>query len=118
MDTTTAPAGARTWPDAVGHPGLDGAPVTWVTPALRDALAALAAHLDPLSTAADPDAGACDALRLVLAAAYDTGDPGEPRGQLYVTPAVAQLGHRPVWIHRSRPGGPLTARFPTDPWPD
>ncbi|MFJ8045567.1 hypothetical protein ACIRBX_34175 [Kitasatospora sp. NPDC096147] len=117
MDTTTAPGGTRSCPDTAGHPGLDGAPVSWITPTLWEALTTLAVHLDP-SAVIEPDLAACQALRLVLAAAYDTGEPGEPRGQLYVTPAVAQLGHRPVWIHRSAPGGPLTARFPTDPWPD
>ncbi|MGW4894046.1 hypothetical protein ACWEQL_17510 [Kitasatospora sp. NPDC004240] len=101
-------------PDPCGHPALDGAPVSRITGPLREALIGLAARLDPLAAAADPDGSVCDALRLIVGAAYDTAEPGERPGLLYVTPAVAELGRRPVWLERDRPGGPITARFPAD----
>ncbi|MET8701914.1 hypothetical protein ABZW10_24035 [Kitasatospora sp. NPDC004723] len=110
--TATAPASAHR--DGGGHPALDGAPVARLTGTLREALLGLAARLDPAGAAADPDWAVCAALRLVVAGAYDTAEPGEEPGLLYVTPPVAELGSRPVWLERARPGGPVTARFPAD----
>ncbi|MFE6868866.1 hypothetical protein ACFVFS_20190 [Kitasatospora sp. NPDC057692] len=100
--------------DGSGHPALGGAPVARLTCTLREALLALAARLDPAGTAAEPDWAVCLALRLVVAGAYDTAEPGEEPGLLYVTPPVAELGSRPVWLERTRPAGPVTARFPAD----
>lgn len=118
MDTVTSSppttATLLTHPDTSGHPALDGAPVSRITSTLRQALIDLGARLDPLAAAADPDGMACEVLRLVLAAAYDTAEPGEQPGILYVTPAVAELGRQPVWLHRETPNGPVTARFPAD----
>ncbi|MFB7475183.1 hypothetical protein [Kitasatospora sp. NPDC056184] len=100
--------------DGSGHPALGGAPVARLTGTLREALLGLAARLDPAGTAAEPGWAVCTALRLVVAGAYDTAEPGEEPGLLYVTPPVAELGSRPVWLERTRPGGPVTARFPAD----
>ncbi|MER5638122.1 hypothetical protein ABT095_14335 [Kitasatospora sp. NPDC002227] len=100
-------------PDSAGHPALNGVPITHVTTVLRTALIELGAHLDPPGAALDPDGAACEALRLVVAAAYDTAEPGEEPGLLFVTPSVAQLGHRPVWLWRGRDGS-MTAGFPAD----
>ncbi|MFF2350864.1 hypothetical protein ACFVVL_13890 [Kitasatospora sp. NPDC058115] len=114
--STTPPADstAHAHRDGSGHPALGGAPVARLSGALREALLALATRLDPAGTAADPGWAVCLALRLVVAGAYDTAEPGEEPGLLYVTPPVAELGSRPVWLERTRPGGPVTARFPAD----
>ncbi|MEV7939295.1 hypothetical protein AB0O82_24565 [Kitasatospora sp. NPDC088264] len=53
-------------------------------------------------------------MRLIVAAAYNTAEPGEEAGLLYVTPAIVGLKGRPVWLERRRAGGPITARFPAD----
>ncbi|MER5862922.1 hypothetical protein [Kitasatospora sp. NPDC002040] len=112
--TATAPTGTTVLPhpDTSGHPALGGAAVTHITSTLRAALIELGAQLDPPGAAADPDGTACEALRLVVAAAYDTAEPGEEPGLLYVTPSVAELGHRPVWL-RKAPGG-IAAGFPVE----
>ncbi|MEV4560034.1 hypothetical protein AB0K51_24005 [Kitasatospora sp. NPDC049285] len=113
--TTTSPSNTTVLPhpDSAGHPALNGAQITHVTSALRTALIELGAYLDPPGAALDPDGAACEALRLVVAAAYDTAEPGEELGLLFVTPSVAQLGHRPVWLRRRRDGS-MTAGFPAD----
>ncbi|WP_331731332.1 hypothetical protein [Kitasatospora sp. NBC_01300] len=112
--TATAPSGTTLLrhPDTSGHPALGGAAVTHITSTLRAALIELGAHLDPPGAAADPDGTACEALRLVVAGAYDTADAGEEAGQLYVTPSVAELGHRPVWLRKAPHG--ITAGFPAE----
>ena len=116
METSLpAATGLRLCPDTSGHPGLDGAPVTWVTTSLWDALQGLASRLSARD-AANPDQGAVAALRLILAAAYDTAEPSEQPGQLYATPPVVELGRRCVWAVRESADGPITARFPDDPW--
>ncbi|MFB6894010.1 hypothetical protein ACFCX4_32385 [Kitasatospora sp. NPDC056327] len=112
--TTPASTTVLAHRDGSGHPALDGAPVALVTETLREALVGLAARLDPAGTAADPGWAACTALRLVVAAAYDTAEPDEETGLLYVTPPVAELAGRPVWLERAHRGGPITARFPAD----
>lgn len=102
-------------PAPPGHqrtPRAGGAAVTHITSTLRAALIELGAHLDPPGAAADPDGTACEALRLVVAGAYDTADAGEEAGQLYVTPSVAELGHRPVWLRKAPHG--ITAGFPAE----
>ncbi|MFJ4091438.1 hypothetical protein ACIPYS_07620 [Kitasatospora sp. NPDC089913] len=114
--TTTNPpsdGSVLTHPDTGGHPALDGAPIARVTGPLRACLVELATHLDPPGAATDPDGAACDALRLLAAAAHDTAEAGEQRGLLFVTPPVAQLGRRPVWLWRGE-DGTITAGFPTD----
>ncbi|MFJ1705955.1 hypothetical protein [Kitasatospora sp. NPDC088346] len=104
----------RLYPDPGPHPTLDGDPISYVSAPLWDALTVMAAGLDPVATAADPGGTACDALRLIVAAAQDTADPDEPAGRLYITPSVVELGRRPVWLLRPAPRGPITAGFPAD----
>ncbi|MER8186921.1 hypothetical protein [Kitasatospora sp. NPDC094015] len=102
-------------PDPSPHPTLGGASIAFVSAPLWEALTAMAAGLDPAATAADPAGSACDALRLIVAAAEDTADPHEPAGRLYATPSVVELGRRPIWLLRpDGPHGPVTAAFPAD----
>ncbi|MEU9131488.1 hypothetical protein AB0D08_25835 [Kitasatospora sp. NPDC048540] len=104
----------RPCPDPGPHPALDGSPIALVSEALWAALAAMAEGLDRAAAAADPAGTACDVLRLIVAAAEDTAEPGERPGLLYVTPSVAELGSRPVWLLRSGPHGTVLAGFPSD----
>ncbi|MER5352342.1 hypothetical protein ABT093_18680 [Kitasatospora sp. NPDC002551] len=114
--SATPPAATTLLPhrDGSGHPALDGAPVARLTLPLREALLGLATRLDPAGAAADADWAVCTALRLVVAGAYDTAEPDEAPGLLYVTPPVSELAGRPVWLERPYRGGPITARFPAD----
>ncbi|MFE0457791.1 hypothetical protein ACFW1A_00840 [Kitasatospora sp. NPDC058965] len=111
---TPAATAVRAHRDSSGHPALGGARVTHISVTLHEALLSLAAQLDPAAAIADPESAVSEALRLVAAAAYDTAEPGEAPGLLYVTPSVTQLGSRPVWLERSQSDGPITARFPAD----
>ncbi|MFJ1938625.1 hypothetical protein ACIOGZ_38990 [Kitasatospora sp. NPDC088160] len=99
----------RSWPRA-----LDGAPIASITDTLLGALLDLAAHLDPRGCGTDANGAVVSVLRLIVAAAYNTAEPGEEAGLLYVTPAIVGLKGRPVWLERRRAGGPITARFPAD----
>ncbi|MGW3045775.1 hypothetical protein ACWC9T_38510 [Kitasatospora sp. NPDC001159] len=112
--TQPSAAAVRAHRDTSEHPALDGAPVALISVALHEALLGLATQLDPAAAAADPEAAVSEALRLAAAAAYDTAEPGEVPGLLYVTPSVTELGRRPVRLERAQPGGPITARFPAD----